>query len=70
MMEYLHKNGRRPHRHPVEGIGICTLWVRASWVVVLVSAPMVKVSLEYKNITCRELNNVIFFGIDSYVVST
>ena len=21
-------------------------------------------------ITCRELNNVIFFGIDSYVVST
>ena len=23
-----------------------------------------------KNITCRELNNVIFFGIDSYVFST
>ena len=25
--------------------------------------------IEVKNITCRELNNVIFFGIDSYVVS-
>ena len=38
--------------------------------VVLAAAPMVKVSLEYKNITCRARNNVVFFGIDSYVVST
>ena len=73
-MAYVHgffrQNCSGPQPYHIEGIGIFTLMVRALWVVILATAPMVNVSRKPPTLTLRAPKSHLFWSIDSYVVST